>query len=896
MAKLTETDEEKKKRLQELRRKRIRAVCAQTGWDYETARKKMIRARNEVGATFEYYLGFRLWECTEEQQKQYFLKRDADIIVNKFNTDKKNIRFAWNKQLFLPRFRDYLGRPWMVSSSMDEKQFLETFAGQKKLIYKPKNASAGAGITIFDMSRETLQEVYKKVLQMPDGVVEGFVSQHPDMQKLSLNGINTIRVVTLCTAAPYTGLETNKVYFAYAAVRMCRGEAYTDNAHQGGMVAALDLDTGRIVTDAFDYAGQVHKVHPDTGTTIEGFQVPYVQEMKEMLEKACRLVPGYFGWDVAISENGPVLIEVNSHPGAELLQLPYVPRKQGMRHVMEKFITAEPADERVPDRPYGLKISDISREGIEFYWKKLAVADGYEVFRAYDKEGPYELIYTAPRRNIGTYRDGDFDHSKKIVYYTVRSYVKNSQGDPVFSELVAPAAAEYVTELRIDRAVTYMYDGIRRKLKAVYGWGEPEDGVWASTNPAVAAVDQEGMITGIATGACEILYSSPSLGRGVTSHVVVNRAGAAPLHELPVRYHLNESTGHWENPAAEKTDQAVIMMVGDLMCGKLQMTRQYDPVHGWDFTDSFAYVREITASADLSIANLETLLAPGWPYMSDEVYINNFNNCNAPSRYLEAVRYGGFDVTAMANNHNCDGGVRALLETIGEVDRYRFPRTGVFLNDQEKRYLILDVNGIKVGFMAYMTQDTGFNNKDRDFTQQEKDVHLNIFNKERAEKDVKACRADGAEYIIFYMHWGKKNFRTITDEQRREAMEAAEAGADYIVGANPHLVQVYDLLKTTDGREVPCFYSTGNFQTIMNQVPGNKDSVIVRICLTRDADGRVVLKENNYIPCHCYVRIDDNQWAPVAVSDNWNRTVPKARKKEFYDYIIKTIGSKVGPL
>lgn len=368
------------------------------------------------------------------------------------------------------------------------------------------------------------------------------------------------------------------------------------------------------------------------------------------------------------------------------------------------------------------------------------------------------------------------------------------------------------------------------------------------------------------------------------------------MHELPVRYHLNESTGHWENPAAEKTDQAVIMMVGDLMCGKLQMTRQYDPVHGWDFTDSFAYVREITASADLSIANLETLLAPGWPYMSDEVYINNFNNCNAPSRYLEAVRYGGFDVTAMANNHNCDGGVRALLETIGEVDRYRFPRTGVFLNDQEKRYLILDVNGIKVGFMAYMTQDTGFNNKDRDFTQQEKDVHLNIFNKERAEKDVKACRADGAEYIIFYMHWGKKNFRTITDEQRREAMEAAEAGADYIVGANPHLVQVYDLLKTTDGREVPCFYSTGNFQTIMNQVPGNKDSVIVRICLTRDADGRVVLKENNYIPCHCYVRIDDNRWAPVAVSDNWNRTVPKARKKQFYDYIIKTIGSKVGPL
>ena len=67
------------------------------------------------------------------------------------------------------------------------------------------------------------------------------------------------------------------------------------------------------------------------------------------------------------------------------------------------------------------------------------------------------------------------------------------------------------------------------------------------------------------------------------------------------------------------------------------------------------------------MGNLETLLAPGWPYMLDEAYIDNKNNCNASSRYLDAVRYGGFDAVAMANNHNCDGGKTALLETIRQV-------------------------------------------------------------------------------------------------------------------------------------------------------------------------------------------------------------------------------------
>ena len=40
-------------------------------------------------------------------------------------------------------------------------------------------------------------------------------------------------------------------------------------------------------------------------------------EAVELVKKAAKVVPeiGYIGWDVAISENGPIIIEGNCFPG-----------------------------------------------------------------------------------------------------------------------------------------------------------------------------------------------------------------------------------------------------------------------------------------------------------------------------------------------------------------------------------------------------------------------------------------------------------------------------------------------------------------------------------------------------------------------------------------------------
>jgi len=67
--------------------------------------------------------------------------------------------------------------------------------------------------------------------------------------------------------------------------------------------------------------GNDYPVHPITGSTIVGFQVPFFKEAVKMVKEASTVVSevAYVGWDVAVSPDGPVIIEGNCFP--EILQV-----------------------------------------------------------------------------------------------------------------------------------------------------------------------------------------------------------------------------------------------------------------------------------------------------------------------------------------------------------------------------------------------------------------------------------------------------------------------------------------------------------------------------------------------------------------------------------------------
>ncbi|WP_172976054.1 sugar-transfer associated ATP-grasp domain-containing protein [Halomonas sp. THAF5a] len=143
------------------------------------------------------------------------------------------------------------------------------------------------------------------------------LTQHPAMSALYPGSINTVRIVTVSRAqgepVPYC-----------AVLRIgCKG-SLVDNWTSGGLVANLDVESGRVVSPGFRKKPfAAIQYHPDTGTSIEGFEVPHLQRMAEVATRAHRLFPfaSSLGWDLACVDSGAVILEVNHDWGANLHRL-----------------------------------------------------------------------------------------------------------------------------------------------------------------------------------------------------------------------------------------------------------------------------------------------------------------------------------------------------------------------------------------------------------------------------------------------------------------------------------------------------------------------------------------------------------------------------------------------
>ncbi len=319
----------------------LNVICAATGWSKEEAWKQVTDARRNAGCNLHQYVLFRFWELTPEEQRTYMTYDFSQSIRRKYNDITSVRRITTYKDLTCKKYASYLRRPWLSMTELNEDTFLQRFSGEESVVYKPRDAYGGIGIQFLDLTPETSHDVFEKLRELPDGVIEGFVHQHPQMRKLSVHSVNTLRIVTVHSVKNMPEVENGKVYVCIAALRMGAGDSFVDNFHGGGLVANVDLETGMVTTDGVDGEGGTHACHPDTGEPIKGFQIPCFREAIQMVEEMGRDLPGYYGWDIAITETGPALIELNADPGQSTVQLPFVSQRLGVRHLFIRFLQPE---------------------------------------------------------------------------------------------------------------------------------------------------------------------------------------------------------------------------------------------------------------------------------------------------------------------------------------------------------------------------------------------------------------------------------------------------------------------------------------------------------------------------------------------------------------------------
>lgn len=312
------------------------------------------------------------------------------------------------------------------------------------------------------------------------------------------------------------------------------------------------------------------------------------------------------------------------------------------------------------------------------------------------------------------------------------------------------------------------------------------------------------------------------------------------------------------------TNTATVSSMGDLLMHAPIFAEKYDALcyqgeGEYNFDSLFPYIKPYITQADYAVANLETTLGGSdFPYQGNPSF-------NCPDAILDSVKDSGFDLLLTANNHCYDTLMAGLKRTVEQIRAKGLESVGTRLSEEEPRYAIVDVNGIKLGITCYtytMVMDGGkprLNNNE----QVEQPALVNYFSTDNLSgfySEVEQVYADmlaqGAEATLFYIHWGTEYETTENETQRAIAQKLCDLGVDVIIGGHPHVVQPMDLLTSTadPDHKTVCIYSLGNavsnqrIEEMKLKTGHTEDGVVFSVTFEKYSDGSVRLSDVSVMP------------------------------------------------
>lgn len=307
---------------------------------------------------------------------------------------------------------------------------------------------------------------------------------------------------------------------------------------------------------------------------------------------------------------------------------------------------------------------------------------------------------------------------------------------------------------------------------------------------------------------------------------------------------------------------ATILSTGDLlMHGQLIVDAKQDD-GTYDFSYIFPYITEYVSDADFAVANLETTLAgTAKPYQGNPMF-------NCPDEIVDAAKNAGFDMLLTANNHSYDSQQAGFERTIRTVREKGLLNLGTMLSGEEPKFVVQEINGIKIGMIAYTYEDSAVGNSVPALNYNPMQAGgydiINCFRHvapepfyAALETQIAEMRQQGAEAIVLYIHWGQEYKLEPNSYQTAMAQRLCDLGVDVIIGGHPHVVEPVALLESTvdPNHRTVCLYSMGN--AVSNQRLGKlksittahtEDGVLFSISFSKYSDGTVYLEDASLIP------------------------------------------------
>lgn len=247
-----------------------------------------------------------------------------------------------------------------------------------------------------------------------------------------------------------------------------------------------------------------------------------------------------------------------------------------------------------------------------------------------------------------------------------------------------------------------------------------------------------------------------------------------------------------------------------------------------DATYFLRNVADLFGSDDLTVVNMEGALTEG-----GERADKKFAFRGKPE-YAKILSSASVEAATLANNHSQDYGQTGYDDTIAALDAEGVQSFGY------DRIAYMDVKGVKVALIgSYFPEDSAENTKEM-------------------TDNIAAARAEGAQLVIVYVHWGQEHEYDITEGQQTAGRAAIDAGADLVVGSHPHVVQGWEVYQ---GRYI--VYSLGNFCFGGNTNPDDKDCLIFQQTFTVTGDTVAKNDDVDFIAASVSTETDRNTYQPI---------------------------------
>lgn len=306
---------------------------------------------------------------------------------------------------------------------------------------------------------------------------------------------------------------------------------------------------------------------------------------------------------------------------------------------------------------------------------------------------------------------------------------------------------------------------------------------------------------------------------------------------------------------------ATVISTGDIMVHSTQLTGAKTSSGEYDFSAFFKEASPYFKAADLAVANLEVTFGG-----TESGQYSGYPVFNTPDTLADAIKDSGLNFLVTANNHAYDTGLFGLKRTAQVLKQKGIDFIGTRESTDAPNYAVKEINGIKLG-IANFTYETSGQVAGRKYLNgaiiaEEANDLINSFSYDRIDEFyqdsadmISKMKSDGADYIVFYMHWGNEYKLSPDTWQKTIAQKLSNLGVNMIIGSHPHVIEPVELIRSEDGESTTvCIYSVGNCvsnqrQEIMDSCPSGhtEDGVLFSFTLKKDKDG-VTLNSLDLIP------------------------------------------------